>query len=716
MNLRYCKIVLFYIAISSLFSIWFHLYAQQSVKKYSIFEITLTANNSYVNAYKEGSVTATFISPRDCTLTVPGFWDGGSTWKVRISPNETGGWTYSTASADNGLVVSGNFICIECDSTTHGGIKARNDSPYHFQYEDGKPFWWFGETCWAGFITNPSENLTNETYKNYVDVRSSQGFNYIHCFALMGPNNGGEPFIGAIGELVNPYFWREVDQRMVYMNSKGITVGFMLAWKEGQWTNFADQASRRRYCKYVAARYSAYNVVWILSGEYDEEPGSDPNSVEKWTELAQELQTNDPHHRMITIHGTGSVEDFADCSWMSFGDYMQMYDNLHTEMLGSRKHNKSVINAEYAYFLRDKNGDGVVDKPNSATLEEFRNASWDILMSNGYFVTGFGTTYAGGEKDPGPFDVYAPKNDPAEEDLQHMKLFFTSLEWWKLQPADESVIGKGTYYCLREIGKQYAVYVRGTSGPITLNLGTTEFINYFFYRFNPRTGEWQDSSTLEVSGSMILVPPDRNDWLFNLKFNFVVPVELSSFNVRMEQGQILLEWTTETETNNFGFEIQRKTPNDDFKRIGFVAGHGTTSMRHNYHHVDTHPSCGTYFYRLKQIDNNGSFIFSESRSIVLFVPLTFKLEKNYPNPFNLNTTIRYQIANDFDGSSSMSLIIHDTLGKVVKKLFDEPQSPGQYAVTWDGRDEQGNIVSSGVYLCRLITKNYISTLKIAYVK
>jgi len=64
----------------------------------------------------------------------------------------------------------------------------------------------------------------------------------------------------------------------------------------------------------------------------------------------------------------------------------------------------------------------------------------------------------------------------------------------------------------------------------------------------------------------------------------------------------------------------------------------------------------------------------------------------------------------------MSLIIHDTLGKVVKKLFDEPQSPGQYAVTWDGRDEQGNIVSSGVYLCRLITKNYISTLKIAYVK
>ena len=489
------------------------------VEQWGVFELTLTANNSYKNPYQADLIYATFNGPTR-TLTIPGFWDGGNTWKVRISSSEVGTWTYFTTSSDSGLVSSGSFTCVS--SVLHGGIRPMEDFPYHFQYEDRAPFWWFGETCWAGFRSDSSENLNSDTFKAYIDVRASQGFNYIHINALAGSNEGGEAFIGDVGNQINPTFWQEVDERVRYMNHKGMTVGIVLAWKSNgdsviDWTDFPDQESRKRYCKYVASRYGAHNVVWILSGEYDKVAWSNPNSMEEWAELANAIRSADPHNRMIAIHGTGLVEDFADESWMSFGDYMQFYTDLHNSIIKSRDHGEPVVNAEYAYFLRDQDGDGVVDKPNSATLEEFRYASWDILMAGGYFVTGFGTTYLGGKSDPGPFNVNDPRNNPAEEDLQHMKAFFTSIEWWKLNPADSLVTGTGIHYCLSELGRQYVVYVRGVRDSVILKFGSPATKIYSVRCFDPREGVWTSLSKHVSCTPLILQPPDDDDWIFYIQ-------------------------------------------------------------------------------------------------------------------------------------------------------------------------------------------------------
>ena len=100
---------------------------------------------------------------------------------------------------------------------------------------------------------------------------------------------------------------------------------------------------------------------------------------------------------------------------------------------------KPVVNSEYGYHLRDQNGDGVPDKDNSTSLESIRHSTWDIVMAGAYAVTGFGTTYFGGHRDPGPFDLDAAKNKPWESQFGVIKKLFTGLAWWTLEPHDELV-------------------------------------------------------------------------------------------------------------------------------------------------------------------------------------------------------------------------------------------------------------------------------------
>ena len=148
-----------------------------------------------------------------------------------------------------------------------------------------------------------------------------------------------------------------------------------------------------------------------------------------------------------------------------------------------------MVNSEYAYYLRDRDGDGKTDKSNSTDVDSIRHATWDIVMAGGYFVTGFGTTYFGGNRDPGPFDVDVAKNDVWEDDLRHVRSFFADLEWWRLQPSDELItaeVERGpdrslkwlalppavAYWALADPGRLYLVYVRGHAGRFNLSLGS----------------------------------------------------------------------------------------------------------------------------------------------------------------------------------------------------------------------------------------------------
>ena len=131
----------------------------------------------------------------------------------------------------------------------------------------------------------------------------------------------------------------------------------------------------------------------------------------------------------------------------------------------------------------------------------------------------------------------------------------------------------------------------------------------------------------------------------------IVPVELQSFTAEVIGSDVKLFWSTATETNNQGFEIERISPirskNDEVRRvgmkIGFVPGFGTTTEVHHYSFVDESLQSGDYQYRLKQIDFDGTFEYSNIIEVTVDAPTKFSLEQNYPNPFNPTTKIKYTI-------------------------------------------------------------------------
>ncbi len=162
-----------------------------------------------------------------------------------------------------------------------------------------------------------------------------------------------------------------------------------------------------------------------------------------------------------------------------------------------------------------------------------------------------------------------------------------------------------------------------------------------------------------------------------------------------------MRWVTATETNNYGFEIQRAITGKSggqFETVGFVEGAGNSNTPKEYSYTDFSISGGKYSYRLKKIDMDGSFEYSNIIEIDVGLPGKFELMQNYPNPFNPTTTIEYTIPNvgSVEALSATSLRIYNVLGEEVAVLVNKKQSPGNYAVKFDASD-----LPSGVYFYTL---------------
>jgi hypothetical protein len=204
-----------------------------------------------------------------------------------------------------------------------------------------------------------------------------------------------------------------------------------------------------------------------------------------------------------------------------------------------------------------------------------------------------------------------------------------------------------------------------------------------------------------------------------------VPVELVSFNAEMVDGNVVLNWSTATETNNLGFQIEitvrsPQSPISNWENKGFVSGKGTTTERTFYSFTEKNEKPGTYLYRLKQIDFNGTYSYSNEVEIEVTGPKDFALYQNYPNPFNPSTTIKYAIAspNLSEGEAliKVTLFVYDILGNEVVTLVNEEQSAGNYEVELN-TGQLGKIsLTSGVYFYQLNAGIYSSTKKLMLLK
>ncbi len=195
----------------------------------------------------------------------------------------------------------------------------------------------------------------------------------------------------------------------------------------------------------------------------------------------------------------------------------------------------------------------------------------------------------------------------------------------------------------------------------------------------------------------------------------VVPVELVSFNAVSESNNVLLNWTTATEINNKGFEIERGIKVNDlisWATVGFIEGNGTTTQTNHYSFTDKKVDAGSYSYRLKQVDYDGAFAYSSVAEVEISLPLNYALEQNYPNPFNPTTTVEFQVPYTAD----VILKIYNTLGQEVRTLLNSQLDGGKYKADWDGLNDAGIKMSSGTYIYRMISGEFVQSRKMILVK
>lgn len=191
-----------------------------------------------------------------------------------------------------------------------------------------------------------------------------------------------------------------------------------------------------------------------------------------------------------------------------------------------------------------------------------------------------------------------------------------------------------------------------------------------------------------------------------VQIDVLIPVELTSFEASTDENDVILNWATATEVNNQGFIIQRKGI-DNYERVGFVEGYGTTAEIQNYTFIDESVAPGKYHYRLKQMDFDGTFEYSGEIAVEVTQPAEYFLTQNYPNPFNPSTAIKYSIPED----GFVTLKVYDVLGNEVSSLVNEQQQAGEFDIVFDASS-----LSSGVYYYQLKAGEFTATKKLMLMK
>jgi hypothetical protein len=231
----------------------------------------------------------------------------------------------------------------------------------------------------------------------------------------------------------------------------------------------------------------------------------------------------------------------------------------------------------------------------------------------------------------------------------------------------------------------FSIPVQGGSGTGTFELDNTGGGGGFYFEVSPG-GDITNYADPYYQNTVSAVP---------------LPIELASFSAAPGSGnQVLLTWATVSEKNNYGFEVQKSLEaKSNYQTIpgSFIKGHGTTLESHTYSYTVTNPGPGNWYYRLKQMDLDGTTSYTDgiqAGESVKPVPKEFALDQNYPNPFNPTTTISYAMPKD----GRVTMEVFNVIGQRVALLVDEYKEAGYHTVPFDA-----HALASGIYFYRFVT-------------
>jgi len=255
---------------------------------------------------------------------------------------------------------------------------------------------------------------------------------------------------------------------------------------------------------------------------------------------------------------------------------------------------------------------------------------------------------------------------------------------------------------------------------VTYSYGSEGDDNQSIARNPDYTGDFVKHST--ITGNAVLFSPGKTN-----ATDSSLPVELSSFAANTARSnEITLTWVTESEIENLGFILDRRDAESEsqewiqiasYQTNSAMVGQGSSSERTEYSYIDEAIEPGmVYEYRLADVSYQGAFEYHTmtvlATTSALELPSEYTLHQNYPNPFNPSTTISYSLPEQ----SNVKLTFFDIQGREIMTLQDASQIPGSYEVQWNGMDQQGNHVSTGVYFARLQAGAYSKTIKMLYLK
>ncbi|MCP5062358.1 MAG: T9SS type A sorting domain-containing protein [Ignavibacteriae bacterium] len=270
----------------------------------------------------------------------------------------------------------------------------------------------------------------------------------------------------------------------------------------------------------------------------------------------------------------------------------------------------------------------------------------------------------------------------------------------------------------------FSVFVNHTEGNLKVRFYIDDYHNY---STNTITGAWQEitysytataTETIEIGlrfydqsgfdGAEIVYVDD-----FTVNGG-ALPVELTTFSASVVDNNVALNWETATEVNNYGFNVERAsaplsmTSPKDWKEITFVNGHGNSNSPKSYSFVDnTVHNAGKYFYRLKQVDIDGSYEYSSMVEVDLTAQLDYKLNQNFPNPFNPTTSIQFSLPE----ASQVKLVVFNVIGEQVAELVNKNMEAGNHNVEFNASE-----LNSGIYVYKIEANGFVQIRKMILVK
>ncbi len=484
----------------------------QTVDRYQPVEITLTSSKTYSNPYTDATITAQVTPPAgsgEASYSIPGFWDGGSTWRVRWAPRKQGTYGVTVTCSDTSNTglhnktftysVGPNF---SATWAPRGFVRISPSTPYHFAYDDGTPFPWIGDTNWINLYElawgrTSSRPVTDSLWQALCDRRAEYGFTVLQCVLWNDSErwlDGQYPFGGSNGtnhDVINPISWQRVDARVQYAVKKGLAL-YLLISSNGQ--HFAwPQVQRERLQRYIAARYAAYNV-WFGGGEEVERGGW--GSDDKYRHMISTYHSLDPYRRLVGLHASGfdqilvpSDVDIVTPQYYS-GPSKVTFDLMKAR---ARQFGKPFVNAETHYF---KCGQPGMDDPVS-----IRAMTWRIFLAGAAGYT-FGQAYVAYR---GEGFTTSDLTDSGTQEMQRFAAWWrqSGLRWWEFTRFQN--LGSNRYLAAKP-GSQYVIMTEDSGAAFTVDLSDASG-SLTGRWYNISNGAYGSTVTVSAGSSVTITPP-----------------------------------------------------------------------------------------------------------------------------------------------------------------------------------------------------------------